>query len=329
MIKTRLIYNPRAGAKFPRFMRNPRLRLNDLYALLDKFEIEFESAPTSAPGDAARLAHEAAESGYRLVIAAGGDGTVGEAANGLVGTGVPLGIIPLGTYMNIARMLSIPADLEKAAMIIKIGKTRLIDAGKILYMNADGAEDNPGENQWHFFESAGAGLDAEFHKQYIRLREGEWSAAWAMAKSLFRSYRIPLKVELDEGRTIITESRAVIVSNGPYMGANIPIAETAKLNDRLLTVRIYRMSKPRLLVHVLRLKTLGPDSDPDAQTFTTKTVRISSSEKRPVHADARVFGETPVSIAVLPEALKVIAGFARPSPDNALLEKARGGPYVY
>jgi diacylglycerol kinase (ATP) len=314
MSKNRLIFNPRAGKKLPAFIRDPRMRLNDLYVLLDKYRIDFEAAPSEAPGDVLRLAREAAEEKYDRVIVAGGDGTVGEAANALVGTDTALGIIPSGTYMNMARMLAIPRDHDRAAMLLLIGETRTIDAGEILEMGGKDATMRAAENQRYFFESVGVGLDAAFQRFYLRWKNGDIISAFSFFAALIRDRSAHTVIQLDDGRIIDADSHLVTVSNGPFMGAGIAAAETAKLDDHLLTVRTYRMSRLSIFAHFLLRKSEILLADDRIDTYYAKRVRVSSASPRPVHADGRVFGQTPVSLAIRPSALKVIAGF--PEPDQ-------------
>src|SRR5262245_51850761 len=112
-----LIVNPNAGRKAG--LTTNAFGVDDARALLERHGIEAEIWETQRPGHATELARKAAADGYQRVIAAGGDGTVEEVAEGLVGTDVELGVLPLGSIMNIARMLGIPRDLDAAARVIK------------------------------------------------------------------------------------------------------------------------------------------------------------------------------------------------------------------
>jgi diacylglycerol kinase family enzyme len=105
-----LIYNPNAGKKRSlfQFKSKPGTSLEDVRFLLEKYQIPVDLAPTKAPGHASQLAKESIKKGYKGVLVAGGDGTVGEAANGLIDSDMPLGILPFGSFMNTAKMLSVP-----------------------------------------------------------------------------------------------------------------------------------------------------------------------------------------------------------------------------
>ena len=326
MPKTKLIYNPHAGSG------NKTMLLQDIYALLYKYEIEFDAAPTQKPGDARRIAREAAAEGYERILVAGGDGTVGEAANGLIGSNVALGILPLGTYMNVARMLSIPFDLESAIMVIKMGNMRTIDVGEILYLEEERVDGKVAREANYFLESVGIGLSADLQKFFLNYKQHKWKTLIQLAEDMRSFYKAPLKVELDKNRIIESKSQIVMISNGPYMGAGLSVAHSSKLNDHLLTVTMYKMSKKELLWYLLRLKiasrglnskhlTYAFKHNPDIQTYTSTSVKITAKKSRPRDADARIFGQTPISVTVKPNALKVIVGFAESKKDSALLEK--------
>ncbi|HEX6749932.1 MAG TPA: diacylglycerol kinase family protein [Longimicrobium sp.] len=121
----------------------------------------FEVVETRGPGDAERFAREAAAQGYRAVIAVGGDGTVGEVITGLVGTGVPLGIIPKGTGNQVAFNLGIPRSVEHAVDVVVNGDTTPMDLGQV----AEGR---------YFAVAAGTGVDAEIVALATRELKDRW-----------------------------------------------------------------------------------------------------------------------------------------------------------
>lgn len=328
MVKTKLIYNPHAGSKRHIFSGANPILLQDIYALLYKYEIEFDASSITKPGDARRLAREAAEQGYQHLIVAGGDGTVGEAATGLVGTDTALAILPLGTYMNVAHMLSIPINLESAVMVIKMGNVRSIDAGEIISLQAERVDGKIAHEENYFLESVGIGLEADFQKFTSSFSQHRWQSVIQFVKDMRSFYTTPLNIELDENRTIETRAQLVMISNSPYMGASLSVAPTAKLNDHVLTLTTYKMSKKELLWHIMRLKIASRGFfsyvfkyNPEIKTYTSTFIKITSKKIRPVEADARIFGHTPISVKIKPGAIKVIVGFTSSKKDSAMLEK--------
>src|SRR5207302_1697358 len=125
----RLIVNPRAGHKLG--MPTNAATLPTLEAALAAAGLRFNVEMTHSPGHATLLASEAVRDGCKLVIAAGGDGTVSEAGAGLVHTETALGIMPLGSIMNMARTLCIPRDLRGAARTIAEGQVLAMDGGSV------------------------------------------------------------------------------------------------------------------------------------------------------------------------------------------------------
>jgi diacylglycerol kinase family enzyme len=151
-----LIFNPRAGQKLG-ISTNRSSAEAAQQALVDE-GIRFDALPTQRTGHATELARQAVETGRTLVIAAGGDGTVSEVARGLAGTNAVLGIMPLGSIMNVARTLCIPRNPREAARTIAEGAVMSMDTGKVAGR--------------YFLEAAGAGLDAGLFAYMSRLDRG-------------------------------------------------------------------------------------------------------------------------------------------------------------
>lgn len=304
--KVKVIYNLHAGKKRKMVTLQATLTLKQLQDLLEQYQIPADFYPTQYPGHASLLAKNADKEGYKMVVAAGGDGTVGEAIAGLAKTDTPLAILPVGSFMNVARMLSIPRDLEQAVMLIKIGRIRKIDIGSITQIGGENLS-----KSHYFLEEAGIGLEAQMHYYLTGIFErGEYINWLKIIKTLFRFYGHPVKVFLDE-KEIETKATLVTVSNGALGGASLKLAPKAKLNDHQLTVRIWNLSKLGLTKYLLSLLIRGYANSKKVKSFKAKKVRIETHVKRLIHADARVFGATPVEFKVIPNALSVITGFSK------------------
>jgi YegS/Rv2252/BmrU family lipid kinase len=311
--KFKLIYNPNAGKKRKLVSSSTSLALEDIFTLLDQYQIEYDPAPTTAPGDATKLAKSAVKEGYTHVLAAGGDGTIEEVANGLVGSDVTLGILPMGTYMNVARMLSIPLELEKAVALIKIGRTRKVDVGCITHLDGDKLS-----APHYFLESASVGLEAQLQENFLKLERGNLSAIIDMYKTVNTYFWDKFNLVVDDKEKNVRASM-ITVANGPFSGAALEISPDAKLNDHHLTVTIFRMNNWDLLMHFISLSGLKTKTKTKKETTSAHIVSISSKNSKPLHADARVFGTTPARFSVIPGALSFICGF--PKPDEAYLGK--------
>ena len=314
--KAALIYNPHAGEKRRMIpSRAARVTLEDIKTLLNQYQIPVDYFPTKYSGHATKLAQEAAKKGYKLILAAGGDGTVGEVANGLVNSDATLGIIPLGSFMNVARMLSISTEIEKAIALIKIGRTRKIDLGMVLQLNGKDLS-----KPYFFMESAGLGLEAELHQYVHELEQGQLGAVKKIFKSYFEYYGRKATLIFDQ-QEIKTKAIIISISNGPYTGAGIPIAPKAKLNDHLLTITLFKMTKWELVNYFFKLIQSKRRYTPKVVTYQARQVEIQTKIPRSVHADARIYGQTPIKLSILPNALNVITGFPKLNETSALLKR--------
>jgi len=187
-----------------------RLKHLVVYALQGRFEVE--AVDTQRSGHAIELCREAADEGYDVVVAFGGDGTVNEAANGLAGSGTVLTCLPGGATNVYCRMLGIPTDVvdatEHLLRLADAWRPRAVDLGRV-------------NDRWFTF-SAGAGLDATVVERVdshprLKARFGPWYYAQAAVATFMESYVVnpPRVVAAAGGRE--TEGVSVFVQNAqPY-----------------------------------------------------------------------------------------------------------------
>jgi diacylglycerol kinase (ATP) len=260
------------------------------------------------------IAREAVASRVPLVIVAGGDGTVSEAARELVQQDCTLGIIPLGTFNNIARGLDLPPEIAGACELIGRSRTHRIDVGVL-------------NDVHYFFEAAGIGLEAELFPVGEEIKAGRWTRLFDAARLAFRYRARPVIIEFD--RTVAdayvptdqawrpssrartfhqVRCRALMtnVANGPYYGGNFTIAPMARFDDGLLTVSVYRnFSKLDLLRHFRSISGGRHRYSPRVEQYRAAAVRISSSLPLPVHADGEPVGHLPATFGLVRAALQV------------------------
>jgi YegS/Rv2252/BmrU family lipid kinase len=295
----RLIVNPHAGHKLG--IATNAATLQAVQSALQAAGISFDLELTRAPHDATLLARQAVADGCKVVIAAGGDGTVAEAGAGLVESDAALGIMPLGSIMNMARTLCIPRDLRRAALAIAGGQVLAMDVGRVTGRI--------------FLEAGGVGLAAGLFGYFNRLDSGHsrpvsvLRATWRFLRHL----RSPRLVIVADGRRFDVRAPQVTVSNGPYVGAAYVLAPQARVDDGKLDVVIFRgMTVARVLLH-MALVAGGHrlPSPPGVQLVRARSVDVSLRRRRrplPVHSDGDVVGVTPAHFEVLPAALRVIVG---------------------
>ena len=306
--RVKVIINPASGKKGG--ITTNAAGPDEVRRIVEANGIEADVVETEYAGHATELARQAAKDGYHVVIACGGDGTVGEAAHGLIGARTTLGILPLGSANNIARMMHVPFDLEEAGKLLRLGEIRKVDVGRC------GGD--------YFLETAGIGLDAAIFPIMNEVDKGRYGRIIDAFRAFFRFRPRRLTLVLDR-RAVRVRALMVLVANGPYWGYNVPLAPDAKVDDGYFDVVVFRhVSKWRLTRHVLaalfnRGKDPDPDNphgrnrpvyDPETQTYRARRVRVFVRGRRhwPVHADAQPRGHTPANIRVLPGALRVITG---------------------
>jgi diacylglycerol kinase (ATP) len=295
-----LIYNPKAGAKLG--LTTNSADSQGARAALELAAVPYDPWPTEREGHATELAQRAVEEGRQLVIAAGGDGTVGEVAQGLVGTGVTLGVMPLGSVMNVARTLHIPRDLEAAARVIADGHVVDMDVGKTRGLDGDR----------YFLEAAGVGLDAGLFRGFNQLERGRSRGLTLRETWRFvRGLGLPrLTLDLDGQRREV-RTPMLTIANSPFVGAAYAIAPEARIDDGWLDVVIFhRLSALHILVYLLMVAGGRPFPRPrGVESLRAKHISVLTRRRPlPAHVDGMVLGRTPVDFQIVPKALRVLVG---------------------
>jgi diacylglycerol kinase (ATP) len=263
---------------------------------------------TDSADAAVSLARGAVRDGRKIVVAAGGDGTIGEVAGELLDTGVTLGILPLGSVMNIPRMLHVPRDIEAAADVLARGVERRIDVGVA--------------NGVLFYEAASVGMNATIFREVQRFGEGDYVSLPRVLWVAFRYRPARMRLELDEGE-IKTRALMVTISNGPYTGAGLTVAPDARLDDGRFDVRVFRhFSKFELLRHLASIAFGRRKYTPHASTYRSAAVRVTSAHPLPCRADSNDLGTTPLDCRIRRGSLRVIAGASAENADGARSSRA-------
>lgn len=245
------------------------------------------------------LAREAAREGCEVVIAAGGDGTVSAVAGGLVGTKVPLGILPLGTGNVLARELGIPLGLEEACVLIA-GPHRetAIDALRI--------------ETRHFFTQVGIGIDALMIRDTSKAQKkrfGRLAYLWTAATRLWGSRPRRFVIRLPGQPDLRSHASQVLVANSKTLGQKpFTWGPDIRLDDGRANVCVV---KARTLWHYLKLalavaRGRHRENPHVVYLVADREIEIASSKPMPVQADGEIVGETPVRVEVVPRALRII-----------------------
>jgi diacylglycerol kinase family enzyme len=287
-----------------------RLKNLVVYALRGRYEVD--AIDTNARGHATELSREAAREGYDVVVAFGGDGTVNEAANGLVGSNTPLSCLPGGRANVYCRMLGIPTDV--------------VDATEHLLMMADDWRpvrvDVGSVNERAFLFSAGAGLDASVVERvdahpHLKARFGEWYYTAMALRTFTQRYLLhPPRLEAQVGGEAISGVTAIVQNATPYtyFGSRpVEMGEGATLHSGDLAGVVLDRARP-LDVPTIILRALSRhlrvSRHRHVHPFSgARRLRVRTLDDRPLplqvdgdyigEVDEAVFGVTPNGIAVV------------------------------
>jgi len=285
-VRALLIVNRAAGKRTAAPEDVPRVR-----AILESGGFTVEAIETAQPRPtAADLARRAAAEGYGACIVAGGDGTVAAAGAELLDTPVVLGILPFGSFMNIARGLELPLRPVDAAAVIARRRIRRVDVGEV------GGK--------LFFETAGIGLDAELFGAARHAERGSWRRA--LRRVMRWATRTTHRVRIDvDGASHRHRAMQVLVLNCPYYAWGIPLLPRASMEDGRLDVAVFpRMGRGALLASLFTVWRGRPL--PGRPVFYQGTdITISSDEPIAVHADGALAGGLPARLRCRKGALAV------------------------
>ncbi|WP_186417357.1 lipid kinase [Bosea sp. CS1GBMeth4] len=299
--------NPAPGPKRALLLRNPKARRGQesIAPLLERLRdsgldvtVEtFEALPEIAR-DIVRLRHRA-----DLVIVCGGDGSVSSAALAAMESGLPLGIIPMGTANDLARTLDIPMDLIGAADVIARGETRRIDVGTV--------------NGHAFFNVASIGLSSELAQSLdpvLKKRFGRLGYALAAVKVMARAARFRAKI-IEKGRPIDVETYQIAVGNGRHYGGGNVVQEDAEIDDGHLDLYSLEMKNLWTLALMLRSFRSGTHGAwREVRTAKCVEFDIETRKPMPVNTDGEIVTATPARFKVHPRAISIFAPADRERP---------------
>jgi diacylglycerol kinase (ATP) len=272
---------------------------------------------TSAEDPGRAMTREAVTAGAALVVAAGGDGTIRIVADGLAGSGIPMGVVPAGTGNLLARNLDLPMEEAAAIEVAIAGHTRTID---LIRLSVD---NHPAE---HFAVIAGVGVDAMIMDETDSgLKDKIGSAAYfvAAAKALKR-LPVRLTVQVDNRRPVRRRAMICAIANVGELRGNLVLVPGALPDDGLLDVYI---ASPRRLRHWvklgLRLITRRPQRDDQVDQLAGKRVKITIRGADNYQLDGDVVGAgTILTAQVRPAALTICV----PRPDTTPDQRRIGPP---
>ena len=296
-MKITIIANPIAGKK-----KQSHLRL--AVTLLRSRGVIPEIRKTSKRGDAYHFARDEVKKNTDIVVAAGGDGTINEIANGLVGSAVTLAVLPLGTANVFSLEANLPAEPHAAVDLLFTGTAQPVNLGYIRLRDRY----HDAEITNHFMLMAGIGFDGGVLAQIRRSS----IARWGRAAYVFTGIRVlsqythsPLTITVDRDRTI--QGYSAVIGNARYYGGRFAITPHASLLDDSLELCVFKNKGSLSMVqNVLKLLVRKQNASRDLFYSKAQVIEVTSPEEVFVQTDGDFLGRLPAHLSVSKRSLSVI-----------------------
>lgn len=296
-MKTCIVVNPNAGSV------DEVAHIRDVLERLPGTAVRV----TEKEGDAEEFAREAVRSGASLVVAAGGDGTLNEVVNGLSEDfgSARLGLLPLGTGNDFARSINVPADLDAALAILQEGRVKTVDV-------ACATLATPGDHSNRYFINMSAGGFSGVVSERASEAKERWGPLAYLRAAIgtlpeLRGFETRVVVNGVEHLTLDTYN--IIISNGRFVAAGIPVAPHSQLDDGFLDLIIAPATTIPQLAILIPQVLLGRHTESELLLFRKIThVEITSDPPMSFNVDGELIGDAPARFEVLPHALEVVVG---------------------
>jgi diacylglycerol kinase (ATP) len=305
-MKAGVIINPGAGS------RGMRRHVSELELVLRSHFSDLTVCKTSGPGDAGRLAHKMCNDGVELVIAVGGDGTIGEVADGILahdGARPALGIISCGTGSDFARTIGQPGNLKEQVLRIVSGQRQPIDVGRVTYLNGAGQQAfRHFINVASFGMSGATALAVNSARQKSRM-PGRLLYLGHTVRELIRYQFQDVVMSLDGAPPVNAQIAVVAAANGQFFGSGMMVAPDARINDGWLEYVVVRGASKLTLIRDLQLLYTGRHMGHPAVTMLRgKRLEVSAPGQADVliEIDGEAVGQLPATFEIVPQALTLL-----------------------
>jgi diacylglycerol kinase (ATP) len=291
MDKPYIIFNPIAGSAGRGADIRKRLKQLEPLAL----------RTTRKKGDAEKWAHHACASKARVIVVAGGDGTLNEVVNGLgpMIQKMCIGLVPLGTGNDFARTMGLPPSMEENLEIVRFGKRRRIDVVRV-----------KSKISRYFVNVSAGGFSGIVGKKItprIKRTWGPLAYIRGAAAALLKLQAYKTTIELDDGERFSAELYNVVVANGRFVAGGVPIAPNADPSDgKLDVVLIPKIGAAEMALLAAQI-VLGKHLSSNATIFRqARKVVVRSPSGMFFNVDGELVGKAPATFQIMPRALNFI-----------------------
>ena len=298
-LRVKLIFNPGSGKpeESPQQLVGILSEIQDQQMLPEVYTVRPDSQLESVVRDALKT-------GIKLIVVAGGDGTIDSVAGAMVGGDAILGIIPIGTQNNVAFNLGITGDIADCVALLRNGRRMKIDVGRVHY----------GSSRHWFLEAVTLGLLSELFPMADDLQHGDLAQIGGLLSTLLSATPSKLRMILDGTKHPDMLAHMMLITNMPFLGPHFQISPHVSFKDGCLDVFTFSdMSKLKMISFAMLSQT-GLLEDFGIKHYRVKHINIRSTPRMPLLADGVQLGTGSVSVHIHPRALTVMTGSALTGP---------------
>ena len=294
-LRAKLIFNAASGRseESPQQLANILSEMQDQQILPEVFMVRSNSQLET-------VVRKAIKTGIKLIVVAGGDGTIDSVVGAMVGTNATLGSIPTGTRNNVAFNLGITGDIANSVALLRKGRQMKIDVGQVHF----------GHSRRWFLEGVAVGLISDLYPMADDLQHGDLTQIGGLLSTLISATPSKLRMVLDKHKRLDTTAHMLLITNMPVLGPHIQISSQVSVKDGWLDVFTFSMGKVDMISYAM-LAQLGATENAGINHYRVKQVHIASTPRMPVLADGLLLGMGSLSVHIQPRALKVITGAVR------------------
>ena len=292
-MKTSIICNPGAGS------------VDDRESIREKLQ-QFPSSTvhfTEEEGDATRLAQEAIANNCEIVIAAGGDGTLNEVINGVAPQAerIQVGLVPLGTGNDFARMLDLPESIDDCISALRAGHARPTD---LVRVTSDCVR--------YFINVSAGGFSGTVNEKMtpeIKQNWGPFAYLRCAAEALPELCAYRTEITLDDSEVLALDLYNVVIANGRYVAGGTLIAPEASIDDGLLDIVLIPQNSAGDIALVAAQMLVGSHLTSEGVVFRRAAkVAVNSTPGMWFNVDGELVGNEPAVFEIMPRALQFLAG---------------------
>jgi diacylglycerol kinase (ATP) len=313
-VRVKLIANPGAGD-----VLKSASKLEEVTTYLVEAGVDLDVALAKPKKVAIPIARKAVKDGFDVVVAMGGDGTIGAVIRGIAKSKTRLGIIPSGHSNDLAASLGIPLDLKEACDLIASGNTRKVDLGVI---NTRDRKD------FYFNQVAAVGLTATLYPKVSKVPNGRYEGIIEAVKTIFNYKPKPIvRLTLDNESQIEVETMLVTIVNTPVTGIRNLVAPEASMEDGLLDIAVYPgFTKAELINYFIRTLNVNDVPDGRIQRYRARKIKVKTIPDLDISGEGIIVGRGKATVEVIPKALRVIAPEVGSGAEKPQAEIARELP---